>query len=175
MLPAGGYSEPTENQGIMDMETGEIIALSKKDQRIADAKKNRKQIMEELQAKVDKENAEKEALARLESQPTVKPSGGVKPSGKAKYKAPIITDTITRSKSKRGGKTTYTITAKTWNGEVVKSPGRDENMNVRMFQNPGVGKSVVLGTTESAKEATRWVKEVKRKGQMVEMEVSDLI
>ena len=58
MLPAGGYSEPTENQGIMDMETGEIIALSKKDQRIADAKKNRKEIMEELQAKVDKENAE---------------------------------------------------------------------------------------------------------------------
>jgi hypothetical protein len=58
MLPAGGYSEPTENQGIMDMATGEIIALSKKDQRIADAKKNRKQIMEELQAKVDKENAE---------------------------------------------------------------------------------------------------------------------
>jgi len=58
MLPAGGYSEPTENQGIMDMETGEIIALSKKDQRIADAKKNRKEIMEKLQAKVDKENAE---------------------------------------------------------------------------------------------------------------------
>ena len=58
MLPAGGYSEPTENQGIMDMETGEIIALSKKDQRIADAKKNKKQIMEELQAKVDKDNAE---------------------------------------------------------------------------------------------------------------------
>ena len=58
MLPAGGYSEPTENQGIMDMETGEIIALSKKDQRIADAKKNRKEVMAKLQAKVDKENAE---------------------------------------------------------------------------------------------------------------------
>ena len=58
MLPAGGYSQPTENQGIMDMETGEIIALSKKDQRIADAKKNRKEIMEKLQDKVDKENAE---------------------------------------------------------------------------------------------------------------------
>jgi hypothetical protein len=57
MLPAGGYSQPTENQGIMDMETGEIIALSKKDQRIADAKKNRKEIMEKLQDKVDKENA----------------------------------------------------------------------------------------------------------------------
>ena len=54
MLPAGGYSEPTENQGIMDMETGEIIALSKKDQRIADAKKNRKEVMAKLQAKVDK-------------------------------------------------------------------------------------------------------------------------
>jgi len=58
MLPAGGYSEPTENQGIMNMETGEIIALSKKDQRIADAKKNRKELMAKLQAKVDKENAE---------------------------------------------------------------------------------------------------------------------
>ncbi len=66
MLPAGGYSEPTENQGIMDMETGEIIALSKKDQRIADAKKNRKQILEKLQAKVDKENAEKLALSEKE-------------------------------------------------------------------------------------------------------------
>jgi len=42
----------------VDMETGEIIALSKKDQRIADAKKNRKEVMEKLQAKVDKENAE---------------------------------------------------------------------------------------------------------------------
>jgi hypothetical protein len=56
MLPAGGYSEPTENQGIMNMETGEIIALSKKDQRIADMKKNKKQIIKDLQAKVDKEN-----------------------------------------------------------------------------------------------------------------------
>jgi hypothetical protein len=66
MLPAGGYSQPTENQGIMDMETGEIIALSKKDQRIADAKKNRKEVMAKLQAKVDKENAEKLALSEKE-------------------------------------------------------------------------------------------------------------
>jgi hypothetical protein len=61
MLPAGGYSEPTENQGIMDMETGEIIALSKKDQRIAEAKKNRKEVMAKLQAKVDKENEQMKA------------------------------------------------------------------------------------------------------------------
>ena len=68
MLPAGGYSEPTENQGIMDMTTGEIIALSKKDQRIADAKKNKEQIMKDLQAKVDKENAEKEKASKPKSE-----------------------------------------------------------------------------------------------------------
>jgi hypothetical protein len=47
VLPAGQYTKPTENQAIMNMETGEIIAPSLKDQRIAkmieDNKKRKKE------------------------------------------------------------------------------------------------------------------------------------
>jgi len=50
VLPAGKYSKPTENQAIMNMETGEIITPSLKDQRIAK--------MIEDNKKLQKENAE---------------------------------------------------------------------------------------------------------------------
>ncbi len=97
MLPAGGYSQPTENQGIMNMETGEIIALSKKDQRIADAKKNRKEIMEKLQAKVDKENAEKKKVGAFAQ--SIKTSGKPNKYGFTKASYRINTSSGTEEKS----------------------------------------------------------------------------
>jgi len=51
VLPAGQYTKPTENQAIMNMETGEIITPSLKDQRIAkmieDNKKRKKEMQDD--------------------------------------------------------------------------------------------------------------------------------
>ena len=90
-----------------------------------------------------------------------------------KTQAQIITDTITKIRSTRGGKTVYTITAQVWNGKITNEVGWDKDMNIATFKGLGLGRSVELGGTSSAKEATQWIKEAKKKGKVLEMDVFD--